>query len=227
MGCKPHPPIRTVDYPAPRVETSKQLVVMLPGLGDQPEAYDDHGFVGLLPRSGIDADVITVNAHFTYYSDRDLLPRLREGIIEPARERGYESIWFLGASMGGLGALLATREFADDIDGVVLLSPFLGKRKTIQSIVAAGGPAKWTPPAEPSKDYTVELWRWLRTYATEPGSRPPMYLGYGTKESNRPYSVLGDILPPDNVIVQEGRHGWRTWEKLLPQLLSRGALRQA
>jgi pimeloyl-ACP methyl ester carboxylesterase len=198
---------------------------MLPGFGDAPESFDDHGFVGLLPRAKIDADVVAVGARMKYYADRDLLPALEEEVIGPAREKGYEKIWVLGISMGGLGALLAAREFPEDIDGVVLLSPFLGSKKTLESIAAAGGAASWNPPAQESKDYTVELWRWLKAYATEPKSRPQMFLAYGTKENNRPHALLGDLLPKSRVIpVPEGRHGWGTWEKALPELIARGAL---
>jgi pimeloyl-ACP methyl ester carboxylesterase len=196
---------------------------MLPGFGDSPEDFEDHGFVGLVPRAGIDADVLTVGARMKYYVNRDLLPSLKTAVIEPAREKGYESIWFLGISMGGLGAVLAAREFPDDVDGLILLSPFLGKPKTIEAIKAAGGPAAWNPPPA-GDDYTIELWRWLKGYQTSPQDRPPIYLGYGTKEADRPYPVLGSMLPENNGVVAEGRHGWKTWEKLFPELLSRGAL---
>jgi pimeloyl-ACP methyl ester carboxylesterase len=223
-GCRPAPPIRTVEYPSPRKQDPDRLVVMLPGFGDQPDAYDDHGFVGLLPRAGVDADVVAVHAHLGHYVDRDLLPRLRDGVIEPARDRGVQAIWLVGASMGGLGALLAAREFEDRIQGAVLLSPHLGSRKITREIAAAGGPKTWTPPQTPSKDYTVELWRWLRGYAEDGATRPRLYLGYGTKEDRAPFDLLAGLLPPDRVVaVEGGRHGWPTWEKAFPVLVSRRA----
>ena len=53
-------------------------------------------------------------------------------------EAGYENIWLLGISMGGLGTLLYASEYPEQVDGVVLLAPFLGDRSAIETIVATG-----------------------------------------------------------------------------------------
>ena len=49
-----------------------------------------------------DFDVISVDAHFGYYKNRDLVPRLHDDVITPAQQNGYEKIWLLGVSMGGM-----------------------------------------------------------------------------------------------------------------------------
>lgn len=221
-------PIRTVEVLAHDTASgsdsrARTLVVMLPGMGDEPEAYAEHGFLEDMRRRGLEVDVVSVGAHLGYYTRRELLPRLREDVFEVARARGYRSIWVVGISMGGLGALLTAQEFEDQVDGLVLLSPFLGRRNAIRRIEAAGGAVDWQPPAEPSSDYTVELWRWLKAYATEPGTRPPMFVAYGTREGTRSYPMLAELLPAQRVVVVAGGHEWDTWKDGWAQLLEADA----
>jgi len=220
-------PLRTVEiadphadpHAEPASEHADTLIVMLPGLGDEPEDYTEHGFIAQLQGSGIEADVVSVDAHLGYYTKRELLPRLRQDVFEPARARGYRSIWVVGISMGGLGALLSAREFSDQVAGVVVLSPYLGQRSVLRRIERAGGLRDWQPPAEPSSRYTVELWRWLEAYATDPGSRPPLYFAYGTEESARGFPLLAEVLPAERVLAIPGDHEWDTWSVAWAQLL--------
>ncbi len=216
--------VEVLDEPSADAPAS-QLIVMFPGMGDEPEAYAEHGFLEGMERRGVRADIVSVDAHLGYYTKRELLPRLREDVFEPARAKGYESVWVVGISMGGLGALLSAREFEDQIDGVVLLSPFLGRRPALRRIANAGGAKSWEPPTETSSDYTVELWRWLRAYATEPVQRPPMYFAYGTKEGTRSYPLLAEILPPERVFAVTGGHEWDTWSEGWGRLLSTDVFR--
>jgi len=219
-------PIRTVRDDTGSAEFSKTprsertLVIMLPGLGDEPEDYIANGFVDDMQRHGREVDVVVVDAHLGYYRERELLTRLREDVFEPAHAERYPSIWIVGISMGGMGALLSAREFGEQVDGVVLLSPFLGRRPALRRISAAGGPGAWEPPAETSSDYTVELWRWLKAYPTEAAKRAPIYLGYGTQERNRSHWMLAELLPSERVVTIEGGHEWDTWRAAWAKLLA-------
>lgn len=207
------------DPAASSPQRAETLVVMLPGMGDEPEAYAEHGFLEDMQRRGLEVDVVSVDAHLGYYTRRELLPRLREDVFDAAQSKGYRSIWVVGISMGGLGALLTAQEFGDQIDGIVLLSPFLGRRPAIRRIEAAGGARQWQPPAEPSSDYTVELWRWLKAYATEPATRPAMFVAYGTREGTRSYPLLAELLPAERVVTVTGGHEWDTWKDGWARLL--------
>ena len=104
--------------------SGKTLVVMLPGRGDRAENFVKADFVEIGNRQHF--DVIAVDAHFGYYNERNLIPRLHDDIIVPAKKRGYENIWMLGVSMGGFGSLLYAAEHPEMVSGVILLAPFLG-----------------------------------------------------------------------------------------------------
>jgi hypothetical protein len=62
------------------------VVVFLPGLGDEPEKFVEHGFVGEVTSRGWDA--VVVDAHFGYYRERILKPRRDADVIAKLREKG-------------------------------------------------------------------------------------------------------------------------------------------
>lgn len=200
-------------------QTNKTLVVMLPGRGDRAEVFTREGFENAGQELGF--DTIMVDAHFGYYMRRSLLPALHEDIVLPARERGYESIWLLGVSMGGLGSLLYTTEHPDQVDGLVLLAPFLGDDDVIEEVRNAGGLSGWNPEESGMKDYEVAVWSWLQDN-TSSESPTPILLGYG--ESDRlatAYPVLTGYLGASNVYPVEGNHDWETWKVLWKELSAR------
>lgn len=186
------------------------LLVLLPGRGDLGEDYTRHGFVARA-HAELDVDVVTVDAHFGYYSDRTIRERLHDDILAPARGR-YEHIWLLGISMGGIGALLTAEKYPDDVDGIILIAPYLGRRRTIKAVMHAGGLAKWQPPAKLAWD--ERLWAWMKTTDT------PIYLAYGTEDFGaRAHAVLAAALPKDHVLTRPGEHSWATWTPLFERLL--------
>ncbi|MCA9685587.1 MAG: alpha/beta hydrolase, partial [Myxococcales bacterium] len=167
-------PILTASYPAPAPEPSRAesmptatepastLVIMLPGAGDRVGTYDEHGFVELMHQSGMAVDILEVDAHYGYYRSRTLLERMEQDVLAPNRGR-YQEIWVVGISMGGIGALLTAWTFPEDIDGLILMAPYLGRRKTLRAIESAGGLARWQPPAEiDDEEWDVEIWRMLK-----------------------------------------------------------------
>jgi len=198
----------------------KPLVVMLPGMGDRMGDFAEAGFID--PGVARDFDVIAVDAHFGYYRERNLIPRLHEDIIEPARAAGYRQIWLLGISMGGFGSLLYASQYPDEIAGVILLSPFLGNPALIKEIEEAGGLRSWENNAtdldEEIDQVQLDLWNWLkRETASENGT--PVILGYGRGERMaRAYGPLLQVLEPCRVFVRKGGHKWSTWKPLWRQI---------
>lgn len=195
------------------------LVVMLPGMGDRAGTFAENGFLEIAGNHGLDA--LAVDAHFGYYRERSLLPRLRDDIILSARAQGYQHIWLLGISMGGFGSLLYAEAHAEDIDGVILLAPFLGDDDLIENIRSAGRLAEWSPPDEGFRDYEVAVWKWLQQEAERP-DRTPILVGYG--ESDRLAGALApliDTLDDDQVISRPGNHKWSTWEPLWSEIAAR------
>ncbi|MBK8241052.1 MAG: alpha/beta hydrolase [Deltaproteobacteria bacterium] len=213
IACAPKTtiPIGTHPHPAGSpAAASRTLLVLLPGRGDLGEDYARHGFVARAhAEAGV--DVITVDAHFGYYADRTIRERLHEDVLAPARGR-YEHIWLLGISMGGIGALLTAEKYPDDVDGLLLIAPYLGRRRTIEAVMRAGGLAKWQPPADLAWD--ERLWAWMKSTDT------PIYLAYGTEDFGaRAHVVLAAALPKDRVLTAPGEHAWTAWTPLFDRLL--------
>jgi len=189
---------------------------MLPGRGDRADTFLKEGFQDAGKRYGF--DTLLVDAHFGYYRKRELIPRLHEDIVLPARKAGYENIWLLGISMGGFGSVLYAAQYPDEIDGVILLAPFLGNENVIDEIEESGGLAHWDPAKSGLEAHEIAMWSWLQE-ETMGASQKPLILGYG--QSDRlagTYQVLLEPLDSSDVYTTEGGHNWKTWRILWAQI---------
>jgi len=244
LACSPpHPPltvpIETIRYEAPE-GTHRRLFVYLPGYGDQPSAFERHGLVRMVQERMPDVDMVAVNAHIGYYLNGSLFPRLKEDVIDPARARGYRSIWLIGNSLGGFGSISYARMYPHDIAGIVLLGPFPGERSTVNAIQRSGGLQKWDPGVvgnNSKENLEKQLWLWIkmrqqrgdfRLWSTdcekEPGCFPILYLGYGKYDRfSYGQKLLADSLPQDHVVVISGGHSWTTWSKAWNSILDKMA----
>jgi pimeloyl-ACP methyl ester carboxylesterase len=200
---------------------TRDLMILLPGIGDLMEDYEFSGFIEAVMRTGAPADLIVVDAHFGYYLRRTVLERLRQDVVAPARAAGYDRVWLVGISLGGLGAALYATEHAGDLEGLVLLAPFLGNQALLREIAEAGGLRHWQPGEEREDDYQRRLWRWLKRHATPGEKLPALVLGYGDRDQFAPAGrLLAEALPADRVFIVPGRHDWRTWKRLWDALLA-------
>jgi len=214
-GCAPTPatetPIPSISFAGAKA-SNKSVVIMLPGRGDRAETFVREGFEAAGQAHGF--DTVLVDAHFGYYRKRNLIPRLHEDIIEPARKAGYDQIWLLGISLGGFGSVLYAAEHPEGIDGVILLAPFLGEQDVIDEIASAGGLDNWNPASSSLKDHEIAMWSWLQTVILKK-SATRLILGYGKSDRLADsYQALLDELDPARVYVAEGGHNWDTWRKL-------------
>lgn len=226
-------PLRTLALSVPG--DHKTLVVFLPGRRDAPEDFRRYAFAEAAQRQGLDADFLAVDAHPGYYLKKTILTRLREDVLAGAR-RKYQRIWLVGISIGGTGALLYAAEHPADIDGIVLLAPFLGNDPMIDEIERAGGLARWSPPpADGSDDFERRMWTFLQRNAraaNQTGERAiPIYLGCGARDRfARANALLGRELPAGRSFTASGGHDWKAWSALWEQVLrseemQRGAAR--
>jgi pimeloyl-ACP methyl ester carboxylesterase len=232
-------PIPELRYGATQSERASCLVVLLPGLGDEPQQFAAHGFVEPLRRPGTRVDATAVDAHFGYYRERIIVDRLHADVVAPARKRGYDAIWLVGISLGGLGALAYAAAHPDHVQGVVLLAPFLDMGGVPDEIRKAGGLRPWAAryEDEPSGPKAPAPWRgepkrffrFVWDFAAEPvradGSRVPIYMGYGRADryagSQR---LLAEALPTKRTLRIAGGHTWRVWEKLWDEFMARKVL---
>ena len=209
-------------YASPK---AKCLVVFLPGFGDDAEDFERRGFVAEIRRHDLSVDMVAAQATLGYYGRSSFPERLATDVVEPARARGYEQVWLIGMSMGGMGTLYYARTHAKDVTGVFALSPYVGDSSLTDEIRDQGGLVKWKGPpkvdALTDANYQREIWRWLQAVLAgkEPG--PNLYVGFGRNDKLEDQDVvLAAALPRDHVYRAEGIHDWPTWKTLLNQFLS-------
>lgn len=207
--------IETIYYPTASAAqpAAKDLMIMLPGLGDYAETFERNGLLDVLSKPEFAVDVVAVNAHMGYYANRSLLSRLDQEVIAPALAKGYRRIHLMGISLGGYGALLYMREYPEHVSSAILLGPYLGEPDFYGYLldVAAG-----------RKDVVDEgnIWPWLEGLPQEDRSR--IYLGYGkTDKYAESHRLLSEFLPPGNSISVSGGHAWPVWREVWPRLLDK------
>jgi pimeloyl-ACP methyl ester carboxylesterase len=193
------------------------------------EDYELNGFLIAARERRTAVDLVLVDAHYGYYANRTILDRLREDVIDPATRRGYDEIWLVGISLGGLGALLYASRNPGHITGLVLLAPFLGPPDVIGEIARAGGLKAWNPEGGAelvgNQDYQRPLWRWLKEQAVSQSgmaaSPPVIHLAYGEQDRFAPgHQLLAEVLPAGRVLSVSGGHDWTTWTRLWQALLT-------
>ena len=149
--------------------------------------------------------------------------RLQSEIIEPARARSVGEIWLLGISLGGMGAILHEHEYPGAVDGILLLSPFLGGRRIQDEIRSAGSLDKWNPgPVQKlgSDTFERELWRTIRQWGNDDSRRNAVWLAYGDVEAFRESNeLMSQALPAGNVRMLPGDHDWKLWTSATTVLL--------
>lgn len=213
-------PIPTLAHPKVEDARAKALVIMLPGAGDRVGVYEQRGFVATLRESGMDVDVLEVDAHYGYYRSRTLLERMEADVLAPRRGQ-YDEVWIVGLSMGGIGALLTAWTYPDDVDGLVLIAPYLGRRKTLRAIESAGGLASWQPPREADeREWDVEIWRMLKDVSEGRRASPEIWLVYGEDDFGAAaHRLLAAGLPDERVDTTPGGHEWPVWTTLWGRLM--------
>lgn len=216
----------------------RERCVLLPGAGSRAEDFVLEGFVEDLQRAAPACEAWLAEAHLGYFVEGQLLPRLREDVVQPAG-RGAGKPWLVGISLGGLAALAYAMRHGDEIAGVLALAPYLGRRELMRDISAAGGPVAWArqpaPAAgtqEPHAALEDALWRWLAgdggpagESASPRAPRPPIHLGYGRHDRFADaHRALQALLPPERTDIVDGGHDWPPWRALWQRWLQRGHL---
>ena len=208
---------------------SKTLIVFLPGSQEVPQDVINQGFVAQVRARGIDADVMVIDSHIGYFRNRTFDVRIHDDIIEPARKKGYQSIWLAGISLGGFGSLMYALTYPNEIDGIFALAPFIASNAVFDEVIDAGGLARWTP-AEPlgADDYQRALLKWLKGYIdpqTAREKRPKLYIGFGVEDGFARFTkVVGPMLPPEQMLSAPGGHDWPPWKQMWADALDRAPL---
>ena len=112
------------------------------------------------------------------------------------------------------------QESMEEIEGMLLLSPFLSTRGTITKVRHAGVLDRWSPlEAERDGDDSA-LFCWLKDDLIVGRPSPEIYLGWGMQ--NR-YADTGELLatrlPRNRVFCQDSNHDGPAWNALWHAML--------
>ena len=220
-GCKafaflfPAPtPMATLQYPASPSGRARCLVILLPGRGDDADAFEKAGFIEELRSRHIRADVEAAAASFGYYAKWTFPERFGTDVVERAIAKGYERVWLAGVSMGGYGAADFATHHGDQFDGVFLIAPYLGEGAVLEEIRRAGGLRSWTPAGADGERDERALWVWLKQQALGQIERPELYLGFGDADHmHDTHQLLASAMPPARVFSGPGGHDWPVWRR--------------
>lgn len=199
------------------------VIVLLPGFGDSPEHFKKHTFADALGQGEGRCDLEVVDSHFGYYRDAVIVERLAARLESLAPR--YQRLWLVGVSLGAYGAALAAQARPDLVDGVVLISPFLGVPKAVRPLVSriesGGGLEAFDGPVQAptkAKNHFVmvePLWKWLAERARDEGQGSRVVLAFGADDGFAwMHRVVGAAMDPTDVIEQPGGHDWHTFRGL-------------
>ena len=203
---------------------------MLPGIGSGERDLARHHVAQAIQRAWPQADTLLTGAALAYYGPAGgLVERMHDEIVEPARASGYAHIWLIGASLGGLGALLYEQQHPGELSGVVAFAPFLGDEQLPEQIRAAGGLSRWTPPQpvsapvdNPWTGYPRLVWLMARNWLFRPEQARRIWIVCGTEDNLRPdVELLASALPDAHYVEVEGGHRWTVWLASLDKTLAR------
>lgn len=220
-------PLPTLSYSAPAAArglgySDRRLLVFLRGKGGTVENFADYGMIAAAQARYPNLDVWVPDTHIGYYYKRNLLRRLQEDIIAPAQKRGYSRIDFAGVSLGGFGSLLYLECCQQNIDSVILISPYSGEPETHASIAETDDLRNWVPPAG-TEDFELDLWFWI-------GNNQPLFdsgrlwLGYGDEDYLTGQELLAERLPKSQVLIVDGDHSDEVFARIWREFLDKGAL---
>jgi enterochelin esterase-like enzyme len=219
-GCvffeKPAAATPTMTIAAPAPSAIKRMVIVLPGRGDNLMDLQRSGIAAVIQQQLPDADVMLVAMSLPYYMEGRSVQRLHEEIVVPAKQRGYADIYLAGASMGGMGVLLYEREHPNEMNGLILMAPYMGDASLIKEIKAAGGLAQWNAgpvPAELDRDKVPrEEWRVAQSIANNRNRANNVWLVCGQNDRfNGAAQLIAQGLPPGHFIEPAGGHAWVVW----------------
>jgi pimeloyl-ACP methyl ester carboxylesterase len=207
----------------------RRLFVFLPGRRDRASDFARRGFIATAQSRIPNLDCVAVDATIGYYLDASIAGRLQAEIIEPARRFGYREIWLVGVSMGGLGAFFHEREYPGQVNGLILLAPFLGDDLNLfAEIDAAGGAIAWArgQPASAAPgnkaEFQRELWRFLGRMQPDQQSQLQIWIGYGDADRLLAgIERLKNVIPAEFVLKLTGGHTWDVWATGFSEILAK------
>lgn len=208
---------------------ARMLIVLMPGALEEPRDLQSAGFLSAVRSRHLAIDIALVAPQLAHVTDRSALARLHTEVVGPARSSGRVAVWFAGVSLGGFLALLYAAEHTTELDGICLLSPYLGNRMITTEIAGFRSLADWTAGASGIQDELIEerrVWRYIASGT--PHAPLIRYLGFGREDRfAAAQRLLAGQLPREAVDVIDGGHDPTVWRHLWDRFLDRLADTQA
>jgi esterase/lipase superfamily enzyme len=197
------------------VGPDRVLVLLLPTIAGKGSDYEQQGFIEAVREKGFNADMKILDVDPVIYLQGRIVEVLKKELVDPAKVSGYKKILLVGISLGGHGALLYVTQSSEDVDGVVVLAPFIGGYLINDAIEKAGGLHKWENCPLFEWDYACDMWKLLKDYLSNPDKQRKVIIGYGTEDGfANGNQLLSEQLPQENVFTVPGGHDWMTWKLL-------------
>ncbi len=194
-------------------KTRDNLLVFLPGRGSDMNDFKKYGLLETIKSGGLPVDCISADANIFYYMDRSLSTRLDADVFSKAELSNYKNYWFIGNSMGALGAFLYVQKHPGKIKGIILLGPFLGEGQVPDEIERSGGLLRWESKVPAGSDYIRDIWVYLKNCIQDTEGKYPRIVFIAGK--NDRYHKIQDLaaqaLPADMVFWSQGDHDWDAW----------------
>jgi pimeloyl-ACP methyl ester carboxylesterase len=217
--------MRTIIHRGEAPDGAPVVLALLAGTYSQPEDFVREGFPAAVRAHGIDAEIVMVEMRAAWFADGSIVERIRESVVLPARSRGRSRVWLAGISLGALAALSYAARHEEDIEGIVLISPYPATREVLREMDEAGGLGQWKPVIPPEGDLEREAWLWL---AASREGHPPVhcYFSSGDRFAEGQRRMAGAVAP-ERVRELPGGHDWDAWRALWGEFLgsSKAALR--
>lgn len=213
-------PMERVTFHERGPTAARGAIVLMPGFGDRPAAFDQEGFVAALARTAPGYDVYAADAHFGYYRKRTLIERLERDVVGPLKKRGYRELWLMGTSLGGFGAVAYARTHPEYIRGVMLFAPYLGPSGVVKEVSATGlcNYERQAAVEDSEEEFARANFAWLKRQACEERA-VALYVAVGDQDrllgADR---LVGEVLDPTHMLVLPGGHGWKVWTPALELL---------
>ena len=203
---------------------TSNLLIMFPGINSSGSDFIDFGFIEPFQEKYNNVDIILVDTRLAYVEAGNISERIQNEIIVPAYAKGYDNIWLVGVSLGGFSSLLYNRDFAENVNGIVLIAPYLGDLYSVSDLIDHPSPKKWSLDNKNSTDRSIRFWRYLLTL-TKPNKdnelKTDLFIAYGDKDrSSQLHQLLASQIKKENVYINEdGGHNWISWKPLWINML--------
>ena len=202
---------------SPEGTRARGLIAMLTGSYSEPEDFVREGFAEAARARDVQADLVLAEMRAAWFADGSVIERIREHVVRPAQSRGFERIWLGGISIGALSVLSYAARHEEDLEGIVLFSPYPAAREVLREVDAAGGLAAWRPRIPAEGDLEREAWRWLATH----GASWPVHCWFGSGDRFAPgQRRMGEAMQPARVHERPGGHDWAAWRAYWDEFLA-------